>query len=91
MKTVVFGANNRNPIERKKYLNEENSLHTSSEARNSSIDSVAPCYQIPRLFPFLGFASLDYLIFAPRLLPDGYKMVQLLTLGSLIYTTMTKG
>lgn len=54
---MLFGANNRNPIERKKSLNEENSLHTSSEARNSSIDLVAPCYQIPRLFPFLGFAS----------------------------------
>lgn len=45
----------------------------------------------PDYFHFWALPPLDYLIFAPRLLPDGYKMVQLLTLGSLIYTTMTKG
>ena len=51
--------------------------------------SVLPDTQIISILGAL--PPLDYLIFAPRLLPDGYKMVQLLTLGSLIYTTMTKG
>lgn len=45
----------------------------------------------PDFFHFGALPPLDYLLFAPRLLPDGYKMVQLLTLGSLTHTTMTKG
>jgi len=43
----------------------------------------------PDYFHFWALPPLDYLIFAPRLLPDGYKMVQLLTLGSLIFLLVT--